>query len=151
MHFTDDEISLSRRMREHGLSWEPAVGHYVYDETGLIEVPSPFQEQVYFILDMKHFLRRAGSMEALQTRMLWLPQWHQARGIARDLGIPDRKLSEQLASERALESGTELGTLYRLILAALRERGRADETCDTDDGSNGADSPRDNAGSGGGP
>jgi hypothetical protein len=122
MRFTDEEISLARQLRDRGLTWEPAVGHFVYDETDLIEVPSPFQERVYFILDMKHFLRRSGTVEQLKDRMLWLPQWHQARTIARDLGITDAALANQLADGQVLASGGELATLYRLILTALRAR-----------------------------
>jgi hypothetical protein len=124
MHFTAEQIALARQMRDHGLPWDPAVGHYVHDETGLIEIPSPFQQHVYFILDMKHFLRRAGTVDALKARMLWLPQWHQARKIARDLGIPDAVLTRQLANGQAFESDAELNTLYRLIIEALQS-GRA--------------------------
>jgi hypothetical protein len=124
MPFSDEEITLARQMRTRGLPWEPAVGHYVYDETGLIEVPSPFQPRVYFILDMKHFLRRAGDIESLKSRMFWLPQWHQARGLARDLGITDTKLAERLADEQAFESGAELRVFYQLIVETLEERGR---------------------------
>jgi hypothetical protein len=126
MHFTDEEIALARRMREQGLNWEPAVGHYVFDETGLIEVPSPFQEGVYFILDMKHFLRRSGSVDALKARMLWLPQWHQARKMARGLGVADATLAEQLADGRVLSSDGELSTLYRLIIEALQSNAAGD-------------------------
>jgi hypothetical protein len=126
MHFTDEEVDLACQMREQGLPWEPAVGHYVFDETGLIEVPSPFQKGVYFILDMKHFLRRAGSVEALKARMFWLPQWHQARRIARELGVLDTALVERLADGRAFASDAELSTLYRMILEALRNRAEGD-------------------------
>jgi hypothetical protein len=120
MLFGDEEITLARQMRKYGLPWEPGVGHYVFDEAGLIEVPSPFQERVYFILDMKHFLRRAGSIEALKAGMFWLPQWHQARRIVRSLGIADAMLARKLAEGRAFESDAELRTLYRLIVQALR-------------------------------
>ena len=121
MRFAEEEIALARQLREHGLGWEPAVGHYVFDETGLIEVPSPFQERVYFILDLKHFLRRAGDIETLEARMLWLPQWHQARQIARALGIPDDEVARKLADGRVFASNAELSALYRLILGVLQD------------------------------
>jgi hypothetical protein len=123
MLFSDEQIALARQMREHGLPWRPAVGHYVLDETELIEIPSPFQQRVYYILDMKHFLRRAGSVEALTDRMLWLPQWHQAREIAREMGISDAAVARQVADETVFAANAELSALYRLILSALRTGG----------------------------
>jgi hypothetical protein len=125
MVFSGEEIALARRMRDEGLCWKPAVGHYVFDETGLIEAPSPFQPRVYFILDMKHFLRRAGDVENLKSSVFWLPQWHQARALARELGISDEVLAERLIAERALESQSELLLLYRLIRGALFRRADA--------------------------
>ncbi len=123
MLFGDEEISLARQMREAGLPWEPGVGHYVFDEAGLIEIASPFQDRVYFILDIKHFLRRAETVEALKAGMFWLPQWHQARKTARELGIADAMLLQHLADSGALETNAELSTLYRLIIQALQEKG----------------------------
>lgn len=122
MTFTDDEIGLARQMRDHGLPWEPAVGHFVFDETGLIDAPSPFQPRVYFILDIKHFLRRAGDIATLTSRVFWLPQWHQARALARGLGITDSTLVQRLVAERALESQSELRLLYGLISEALSKQ-----------------------------
>jgi hypothetical protein len=66
MKFTPAEIELARRLKQLGLAWTPSVGHFVWDETGLINCTSPFHDYVYFILDLKHFLRRAGTIERLQ-------------------------------------------------------------------------------------
>lgn len=122
MTFTDDEISLARKMRDQGLPWEPTVGQYVFDETAMIDAPSPFQHRVYFILDMKHFLRRSGDVATLKARMFWLPQWHQARALGRGLGITDTRLAERLVAERALESQSELRFLYELLVEALSKQ-----------------------------
>jgi hypothetical protein len=121
MMFSEEQIEIARQMRDAGLVWEPAVGHYVYDETGLIDAPSPFQENVYFILDMKHFLRRSGTVEELKRRVFWLPQWHQVRQIARDCNISDAAQAERLRQNNALESGDELSLLYGMVLDALKK------------------------------
>lgn len=120
MPFSDAEISLARDLQTAGLPWHPAVGHYVYDHTQLIDAPSPFRPGVYFILDLKHFLRRAGTLTALQQRLCWLPQWHQARALARTLGVRDADLQALLLDTDALARGNELITLYRAILSRLR-------------------------------
>ena len=51
--FTPQEIAMAARLRGLGLPWEPVVGHYVLDEQGTIQPGSPFQDRVYFILNMK--------------------------------------------------------------------------------------------------
>jgi hypothetical protein len=117
--FTQEEIGLCRRLRDAGLPWEPGVGHFVYDEAELIEAPSPFQDRVYFILDMKHFMRRSKTVEELKRAMFWLPLWHQARAVARELDVSDGEVVERLRTERALESRTELNTLLQLVLGRL--------------------------------
>ena len=122
MPFSADDIALARQLRDAGLRWTPAVGHYVYDEAGLIEVPSPFQERVYFILDLKHFLRRAGTIAQLQQAMFWLPQWHQARELARSHGVADQAIAEIVSRPRTLADHTELTSLLEVVLAALRTR-----------------------------
>lgn len=118
---TENEITLAGQMRDLGLAWEPSVGHYVYDEAGLIEVPSPFQPKVYFILDLKHFLRRADTIETLKSKMYWLPQWHHARQIARDLGISEGTLTEKLLQQEVFSQEKELETLYRLITEKMAD------------------------------
>ena len=123
--FTDDEIGLARQMRDQGLLWEPAVGHYVFDDMGLIDAPSPFQPRVYFILDLKHFLRRSSDIETLKSRMLWPPQWHEARRILRGLGVSDAMVMARLVAARAIETQSELCLLYELILETLSARAGA--------------------------
>jgi hypothetical protein len=119
MHFSDRVIEGAKRLRGLGLAWEPRPGHYVWDERGLIEKPSPFQDRVYFILDLKHFLRRAGTMEALKESLVWLPTWHDAREILHQLGISDAFVASRLASKGAIESRDELIVLYDLIAEQL--------------------------------
>ena len=115
MRFSQDEIDAARRLKLMGLDWVPSPGHYVYDEVGVIEKPSPFQDRVYFILDLKHFLRRTGCVESLKTIMLWLPTWHDTRGLMHAQGISDFEVAEALRSAHSIETGSELITLYGLL------------------------------------
>lgn len=119
MKFTSTEIELARRLKQLGLAWTPAVGHYVWDEAGLIDCPSPFHDHVYFILDLKHFLRRSGTIERLQRDLCWLPTWEQARDLLRDAGFSDAEFSHRLAGSGALENGSERVFLYELLAGQL--------------------------------
>ncbi len=117
--FTNEQIDLARRLKQAGLEWQPRPGHYVYDEAGMIEPPSPFQERVYFILDLKHFLRRSGTIDELKRGMTWLPLWHQAREIASRVEIDDATITSRLSAADAFVQRRELDLLYTLILERL--------------------------------
>jgi hypothetical protein len=119
MLFLEEEIDVARRLKVAGLPWTPNAGHYVYDPDGLIEQPSPFQPGVYFILDLKHFLRRSETLERLQAALVWLPQWHQARQLLRDQGVSDAEMAERLQTHDALAQRKELVTLYHQLLETL--------------------------------
>ncbi len=114
MKFSPQEIDAAIQLHQLGLPWEPQSGHYVWDKTGLIEQPSPFQNGVYFILDLKHFLRRAGTLEALKRSMVWLPTWHAARDLLESLGADSADIARALQTHNALEYRHELLTLYGL-------------------------------------
>ena len=117
--FSESELTLARELKSAGLHWQPSVGHYVWDLEGVIEVASPFQQQVYFILDMKHFLRRFHSIPAMQQRLCWLPTWKQARQILESLNVDPSVILQRLEHSQALESRSELQQLYMLILERL--------------------------------
>jgi hypothetical protein len=121
MHFSRQEIALAQYLRHLGLPWQPQVGHFVWDATRVIEIDSPFQAGVYFILDLKHFLRRVGSLAALQAAMIWLPTWHDARAILQDLGVSGQVIADTLQATAALQHGSELVTLYQLIATQLQQ------------------------------
>lgn len=118
----------AKQLRDLGLPWEPRPGHYVWDEAGLIDRPSPFQERVYFILALKHFLCRSGTLDALKTSMVWLPTWHDARDILAAMGVGHEVVSGALQAQAALQRREELLTLYRLIACRLREAVHTDES-----------------------
>lgn len=128
MQFSAEEIYLAKRLHDLGLPWEPQPGHYVWDEAGLIDQPSPFQERVYFILDLKHFLRRSGTLDAFKTSMVWLPTWHDARDILSAMGVGPEVVTEALQRQAVLQHREELLTLYRLIACRLREAVHARES-----------------------
>ncbi|MGL4464731.1 MAG: hypothetical protein ACRC1K_21465 [Planctomycetia bacterium] len=119
MIFTEEEIDRARRLHERGLPWTPHVGCYVYDAAGVIEVPSPFQVRVYFILDLKHFLRRAPSLDALKQAMVWLPQYHQCRRLLADFGVDGAAVARLLDEAGAVVAGRELVVLYDALLKKL--------------------------------
>ena len=120
MYFSDQAIDLARQLKEAGLPWEPAPGQYVYDPDCLIEVGSPFQERVYFILDLKHFLRRSGTTEALQESLVFLPDWMQCKNLLAEYGLSSTELADKLHQSKAISEDNELEACYRLLLERLR-------------------------------
>ena len=86
--FSENVKLRARELKHKGLPWKPHVGCFVWDEQGMIEVPSPFPGDIYFILNMGHFLKIFGSIESMKDKLVWIPTWHQAGLIAWQLGIP---------------------------------------------------------------
>lgn len=115
MKFSNEEIELAQLFKAFGLEWTPACGQYVLDQSGLIECASPFQPRVFFILDLKHFLRRCQTLDELKQRMCWLPDWQQARQVLEQLGVRSADVAQRLMDTRAIEHGCERLELYRLI------------------------------------
>lgn len=113
--FSADELELAQLFKAFGLDWTPRPGMYVLDQSDLIECSSPFQDRVFFILDVKHFLRRSGTIDQLKDRVCWLPTWEQARQVLSDLGVPAAPIAQRLMDSRALIEGTERLELYRMI------------------------------------
>ena len=119
MKFSPAEIELGRELKRQGLLWAPRPGHYVWDETGVIQQTSPFHDRVFFILDLKHFLRRTSTIENLQKMFYWLPTWQDAREILESLGITSPEIADRLLEEKAVEQNQERLVLYRMIHEAL--------------------------------
>jgi hypothetical protein len=120
MRFSPQEIDAAIKLHHLGLPWEPRPGHYVWDQTGLMEQDSPFQIGVYFILDLKHFLRRAGTLQALKRSMVWLPTWRDARDALEYFGVDNAEIMQALQTQQALHYRHELLTLYGLIASHLK-------------------------------
>lgn len=119
MKFSDEEIEMAKQLRGLKLPWTPSVGHYVWDEHGIVDRGSPFQSGVYFILNYDHFMAMAGGVDRFRETMLWLPTWEDCRAVLRDLNVPDNSVAKELASAAAIPSGRERITLYAMIRSTL--------------------------------
>lgn len=119
MKFSDPEIAIAKELRRLNVPWTPSVGHYVLDETGVVERGSPFQRGVYFVLNYDHFMSLAGGVEKFRETMLWLPTWEDCRDVLRDLKVPDNDVASRLSNAGAIESGTERIVLYELVRSTL--------------------------------
>jgi hypothetical protein len=118
--FDERHCRAALQLKEAGLPWHPHVGCFVWDREGWIEVPSPFPEKIYFILNLGHFLRLLGSIEDVVQKLVWLPTWHQARQICAKLGIEDKELSDIFSGSAVPGPGQDLLALYGKILENLR-------------------------------
>lgn len=121
MRFSQAEIDIAQRLKTLGLAWTPQVGNFVYDQSELIEVPSPFQDNVYFILDIKHFLRRSGTVEVLAEKMCWLPTWEDLRGLLTSLDVSSGEITAAL-TPHVIETGIERLALYQLLESRLGKK-----------------------------
>lgn len=119
MKFSDTEISLANELRRLNVPWTPSVGHYVLDETGVVQRGSPFQQGVYFVLNYDHFMSLAGGVDKFRETMLWLPTWEDCRAVLRDLKVPDNEVVSHLSAASAIENGNERIVLYELIRSTL--------------------------------
>jgi len=119
MPFSNEHCLIADRMKEAGLPWEPQVGCFVWDKEGRIETGSPFGEDIYFILDLKPFLRRFGTTDTMSKTLVWLPGWHQTLWICKHLGINDDAITSVSVGINPTDAGKILLGLYNLILAAL--------------------------------
>ena len=119
-YFSDAAIQRAIHLKASGLPWEPKPGHYVYDATGVLPHTSPFQERVFFILDIAHFVRYCGDLESLKAKMVWLPTWLDCFAILEAHAISRSKIADHLAAKNAIRDRMELETLYELIQKKLR-------------------------------
>jgi hypothetical protein len=51
----------------------------VWDPAGKVGVPSPFPGNVYFILNLNHFLRIFRKIDSMKEHLVWLPTHHRYR------------------------------------------------------------------------
>jgi hypothetical protein len=114
--FDEQHRHLAAQLKEAGLTWKPHVGCFVWDRDKHIEVGSPFPNRIYFILNLGHFLRIFGTIEAVAEKLIWLPTHHQARLLCDRLGV-DAKEIDAAPSSGKISDG--LLALYRIILTKL--------------------------------
>jgi hypothetical protein len=119
LKFTETEIQLAHELKAAGLPWRPAPGHYVWDGNDLIEHGSPFHDRVFFILDLKHFLRRSETMERLIDELVWLPTWEQCRMLLAERGYDSQQVAQIIHESNAIGNDCERSELYRTLLHSL--------------------------------
>ena len=122
MPFEPAHRLAARQLKDKGLLWRPHVGCFVWDESGAISVPSPFPDRVYFVLNLGHFLRLFGTVEHMVASLVWLPTWHQARLICRQLGIEDNVILGLLRGKKVFSMNEDLKYIYGCICTALEEQ-----------------------------
>ena len=121
MKFDSREIELAKELKTCGMPWVPEVGHYVWDEFNEIDCESPFHGRLFFILNMSPFERSLGSIESMQSKLVWLPTWKQARTLLDARGVSNEDVQKRLVSTRALAEGRELAVLYEMLLESVIE------------------------------
>ncbi len=107
-------------IKKRGLVWQPHVGCFVWDPDECIKPASPFPGRIYFILSLQRFIEIFDSTEEIAAKLVWLPTWHQARLICRQLGISDEAIAEGRKKNGALSPREDLLHIYGLIAEALQ-------------------------------
>ena len=117
--YRDEEIEIAIRCKpQFDRHWTPAVGHYVYDQSGLVDRPSPFQTGVYFVLNEAYFMTLVGGPDVFKRSMIWLPTWEQTRRLATCFGIDDADVARCCVRDILSQSEERLA-LYRLIQSTI--------------------------------
>jgi hypothetical protein len=117
--FDERHCLLALRLKKAGLRWKPHAGCFVWDQAGVIKVPSPFPQQIYFILNLGRFLEIFETIERMTENLVWLPTWHQGRLLADLMGLDRQEISGLWSSGKIERPGDELSLLYELLLAKL--------------------------------
>lgn len=120
MPFDGGICRTALEMKKSGLAWQPHVGCFVWDPDEFIKPASPFPGRIYFILSLQRFIEIFDSIEQIRAKLVWLPTWHQARLMCRQLGISDEAIEEERKKDGALSPGEDLLHIYGLIVEALQ-------------------------------
>lgn len=118
--FEERHCLQALRLKEAGLRWKPQAGCFVWDREGVIKVPSPFPQQIYFILNLGRFLEIFETQERIIEKLVWLPTWHQARLLAASKGLSLQEICGLWSSGSIKTPGDELYALYELLLERLQ-------------------------------
>ena len=122
MPFDERIWQRAMAMKKCGLAWRPQVGCFVWDPDEFIKPTSPFPDRIYFILSLARFIEIFGSIEKIAENLVWLPTWHQARLVCRQLGITDEKFENRRQRELTSPSPVEeLLQIYALIIETLKK------------------------------
>jgi hypothetical protein len=122
MPFDQGVCRRALEMKKNGLIWQPHAGCFVWDPDEFITPASPFPGRIYFILSLQRFIEIFESIEQIAAKLVWLPTWHQARLLCRQLGISDEALKAGDKQDQALAPGEDLLHIYGLIAEALKKK-----------------------------
>ena len=118
----DERICLrALEMKKCGLVWRPHVGCFVWDLDESIKPASPFPGRIYFILSLPRFIELFDTTEQIAEKLVWLPTWHQARLLCRQLGIINQAIHAGRQDGNAFLPVDELLHIYGLIVEALKQ------------------------------
>jgi hypothetical protein len=121
MVFDPRICEMALEIKRLGISWRPHVGCFVWDPEKIINTDSPFPHRIYFILSMPRFLDIFGTVKEMVTRLVWLPTWHQARMLCKQLGVPDEDVTQIWQSQLMSSAGDELQEIYALLIDTLKK------------------------------
>ena len=119
MPFEERICRRALEMKKSGLEWQPQVGCFVWDPDEFIKPASPFPGRIYFILSLARFIEIFDTIEQMAQKLVWLPTWHQARLVCRQLGIPDEVFERRRQRNPGSTPAEELLGLYGLIVETL--------------------------------
>jgi hypothetical protein len=122
MPFDERICRRALEMKNSGLKWRPHVGCFVWDPDELIKAASPFPGRIYFVLSLARFIDIFGSIEQIAQKLVWLPTWHQARLVCRQLSITDEVFEKQRQRRPSSQPVEELLGIYGLIVETLNFR-----------------------------
>lgn len=109
-------------MKDSGLVWQPSMGHYLWDPHRKIFKSSPYENRVYYILNLDHFIKIFATIENIKKMFIWIPTYYHARLVCEDLGIDRNYIFEKLMASNVKSTTDELSVLYNLIIARLNSR-----------------------------
>jgi hypothetical protein len=107
-------------MKKAGLEWRPQVGAFVWDPDEVIKPVSPFPGRIYFILSLARFIDIFDTIEKMAEKLVWLPTWHQARLVCRQLGITDEVFERRRQRNPGTTLAEELLEVYGLIMETYK-------------------------------
>ncbi len=119
MPFDSRICQQALEMKKSGLEWRPQVGCFVWDPDEYIKPASPFPGRIYFILSLARFIDIFDTIEEMAEKLVWLPTWHQAQLICRQLGITDEGLERRRKQNPGATLVEELIEVYGLIIETL--------------------------------
>ena len=120
MPFDERICRRALEMKKFGLKWRPQVGCFVWDPDEFIKPASPFPGRIYFVLSLARFVEIFDTIEQIARKLVWLPTWHQARLVCRQLGINNEVFEKQRQRCPSSQLVEELLGIYGLIVETLK-------------------------------